>query len=54
MTFVLHEADPVFLVSTLATHTKHLQKNPRASLLVFESEQDDPLANGRVTRKAAP
>ncbi|MEM1415682.1 MAG: DUF2470 domain-containing protein [Myxococcota bacterium] len=49
VTFALHAGDPVFLVSTLATHTKHLMKNPRASLLVFEDTQPDPLANGRVT-----
>ena len=49
VTFALHEGDPVFLVSTLATHTKHLMKNPRASLLVFEDAHADPLAIVRGT-----
>ena len=41
--------DPVFLLSALAEHTKNLQHDPRASLLVAEDVSDDPLANGRVT-----
>ena len=41
--------DPVFLLSALAEHTKNLQSDPRASLLVSEDVSDDPLANGRVT-----
>lgn len=48
-TFALHRGDPVFLVSTMAAHTKNLQREPKASLLVHESVADDPLANGRVT-----
>ena len=40
---------PVFLLSGLAEHTKNLQRDPRASLLVAEDVSDDPLANGRVT-----
>ena len=40
---------PVFLLSALAEHTKNLQRDPRASLLVAENVSDDPLANGRVT-----
>src|SRR4030095_3866393 len=38
-----------FLISGLAEHTKNLERDPRASLLVAESGADDPLANGRVT-----
>jgi putative heme iron utilization protein len=41
--------DPVFLISGLAEHTKNLERDPRASLLVAEGGADDPLANGRVT-----
>ena len=41
--------NPVFLVSTLAEHTRNLQRDPRASLLVAEGGSEDPLANGRVT-----
>jgi putative heme iron utilization protein len=33
----------------LAEHTKNLEADPRASLLVAETGADDPLANGRVT-----
>lgn len=49
VTFALHEANPVFLVSTMASHTQNLQGDGRASLLVSEDVADDPLANGRVT-----
>lgn len=49
VTFALHGPDPVFLISTLATHTKQLLKDPRASLMAFENEHPDPLANGRLT-----
>ncbi len=49
VTFALDGPDPVFLVSKLATHTKHLEADPRASLLVAEEGASDPLANGRVT-----
>jgi putative heme iron utilization protein len=40
---------PVFLISRLAEHTKNLERDPRASLLVAEGSAIDPLANGRVT-----
>jgi putative heme iron utilization protein len=42
---------PSFFVSTLAEHTRNLQADPRASLLVAEEVPDgsDPLAAGRVT-----
>lgn len=54
VTYAMAGADPVFLVSTLAAHTKHLEADPRASLLVSEhtGSEDaaaDPLATGRVT-----
>ena len=42
-------ANPVFLVSTMAEHTRNLQQDRRASLLVAEGGSEDPLANGRVT-----
>lgn len=47
--FAVHEGDPVFLISELATHTKHLRASPRSSLLISEAGADDPLALGRVT-----
>jgi heme iron utilization protein len=49
VTFALQEGDPVFLVSTLATHTKQLMRDPRSSLMAHEATHPDPLANGRVT-----
>jgi putative heme iron utilization protein len=49
VTVAFDGGDPVFLLSALAEHTKNLQCDPRASLLVAEDVSDDPLANGRVT-----
>ena len=49
VTFAFDDGNPVFLVSTMAEHTKNLQGDPRASLLVAENGAGDPLANGRVT-----
>jgi putative heme iron utilization protein len=49
VTVAFDSGDPVFLISGLAEHTKNLERDPRASLLVAESGADDPLANGRVT-----
>lgn len=51
---MLHVADgqgrPLFLISGLAVHTRNLQADPRASLLVADPEAAaDPLAAGRVT-----
>jgi putative heme iron utilization protein len=49
VTVALDEGNPIFLISGLAEHTKNLERDPRASLLVAESGAGDPLANGRVT-----
>jgi putative heme iron utilization protein len=49
ITYALEANEPVFLISTLAEHTKNLLADTRASLLVSESRPGDPLANGRVT-----
>ena len=49
VTVAFDNGHPVFLVSTLAEHTRNLQRDPRASLLVAEGGSEDPLANGRVT-----
>ncbi|MEY2932364.1 MAG: hypothetical protein RL033_3113, partial [Pseudomonadota bacterium] len=49
VTFGLDAERPVFLISALAEHTKNLQADGRASLLVAESHARDPLANGRIT-----
>src|SRR5688572_30293557 len=49
VTVAFDEGNAVFLISALAEHTKNLERDPRASLLVAESGAADPLANGRVT-----
>lgn len=49
VTVAFDNAHPVFLISALAEHTKNLERDPRASLLVVEGGAADPLANGRVT-----
>ena len=49
VTVAFDDGTPVFLVSTMAEHTRNLQHDPRASLLVAEEGSVDPLANGRVT-----
>jgi len=40
---------PVFLISSMAMHTQNLAADPRASLLVTQATEGDPLAAGRVT-----
>ena len=52
---------PLFLMSTLARHTRHLAADPRASVLMTEnSERGDPLnhprltLNGRIDRVESP
>jgi len=49
VTFAVDEGSPVFLISALAEHTRNLVADARSSLLVAESVEVDPLANGRVT-----
>jgi putative heme iron utilization protein len=49
VTFALDGGHPVFLISELAEHTKHLHADSRASLMIAESCVKDPLANGRLT-----
>jgi heme iron utilization protein len=49
VTVAFDGGNPVFLISALAEHTKNLEQDPRASLLVAEGGAADPLANGRVT-----
>lgn len=40
---------PIFFISEVAEHTKHLHLDSRASLMVAEGGEDDPLAHGRIT-----
>jgi putative heme iron utilization protein len=48
VTVTFDNGNPTFLISGLAEHTRNLERDPRASLLVAEGSAD-PLANGRVT-----
>jgi len=49
VTTTLLDGSPLFLVSKLAEHTQNLAKDARASLLLAEAGDDNPLALGRVT-----
>src|ERR1700722_20034734 len=49
VTVAFEKENPIFLISELAEHTKNLERDSRASLLVAEATSADPLANGRVT-----
>ena len=49
VTVAFDDGNPVFLVSGLAEHTRNLERDHRASLMVAEAGAADPLANGRVT-----
>ena len=45
-----NQGRPTFLISSLAMHTRNLQRDPRASLLVAEeSANQDPLGGARLT-----
>jgi putative heme iron utilization protein len=44
-----HGGHPIFFISEVAEHTKHLRLDSRASLMVAEGGEDDPLAHGRIT-----
>jgi len=49
VTLGLDDGRPVFLISALAEHTKNLRRDQRASVLIAEGGDSNPLANGRVT-----
>lgn len=49
VTFALDGADPIFLISALAEHTRNLRADTRSSLLIAEGGKEDPLANARLT-----
>jgi putative heme iron utilization protein len=40
---------PVFLISRLALHTRNLEADPRATVLLAEAAEGDPLNAGRVS-----
>lgn len=41
--------EPIFFLSALAEHTKNLRRDARASLLLWDDGDGDPLARGRAT-----
>ena len=49
VTVAFDDGNPILLISALAEHTRNLERDARASLMVAESGAADPLANGRVT-----
>ena len=44
-----HDGSPIFLVSQLSSHTRHLDTDGRCSLLLAETGAGDPLAHPRLT-----
>ncbi|MBE7220653.1 MAG: pyridoxamine 5'-phosphate oxidase family protein, partial [Caulobacteraceae bacterium] len=44
-----HDGAPLILVSQLSAHTRHMDKDPRVSLLLAETGEGDPLAHPRLT-----
>ena len=46
------DGSPLILVSQLSAHTRHMDKDPRVSLLLAETGQGDPLAHPRLTAGA--
>lgn len=48
--FVLdHDGNPLILISTIAEHTKNIQKDPRVSLIAFDPASPDMQAGARMT-----
>ena len=43
------EGNPIIYISTLATHTKNLTKNPACSVMVTKVDEDDLFNSARVT-----
>ena len=45
----LPDGSPLMVVSQLSNHTRHLQADPRCSILLAEGGKGDPLAHPRLT-----
>jgi putative heme iron utilization protein len=43
------DGSPLLLMSSLSAHTRHLDAEPRASILLSEGGKGDPLAHARLT-----
>lgn len=44
-----HDGTPILLLSTLAHHTRNLERDPRCSLLLAQGGRGDPMAHPRLT-----
>jgi heme iron utilization protein len=44
-----HDGSPLLLMSRLAAHTRNLERDPRASILLAQGGKGDPLAHPRLT-----
>jgi heme iron utilization protein len=44
-----HDGTPILLLSTLAHHTRNLERNGRCSLLLAQGGRGDPMAHPRLT-----
>src|SRR5215211_5390473 len=44
-----HDGSPLLLLSRLAAHTRNLERDPRASILLAQTGKGDPLAHPRLT-----
>lgn len=44
-----YDGSPLLLMSGLSAHTRHLEAEPRASILLAETGKGDPLAHARLT-----
>src|SRR5438552_12935641 len=51
VTVAFDNGNAVFLISGLAEHTKNLERDPRASLLVAEGRAADPLGVGMGSKE---
>lgn len=49
----MHNGSPILLISRLAAHTRHLERDPPMSLLLAEGGEGDPLAHPRLTLTGA-
>lgn len=43
------DGSPILLMSRLAAHTRHLEADPRLSILLVQTGEGDPLAHPRIT-----
>ncbi|MDP6329032.1 MAG: DUF2470 domain-containing protein [Candidatus Thalassarchaeaceae archaeon] len=49
VTYIIYRNNPIFLISDLAEHTKNLESDSKASLMISEIGEGNPLALGRLT-----